>query len=590
MKSRTFFSKRFSVGLALDTTLVEFNAMLDEYSWAIENIYFSLPMGDKFHARTRVVNQMRQPKTVALFWELLRCIKAHGIKLELVLNNGLVSLHDVQEAAQMLTNHNICIDLVGITDDIYDDVKQYFPTQKIVYSFKNRTHTKVAFASLQHRYDEIVLGRQNIRNVELFRYIQEELKANVVLLLNNGCSHVCGGCTTLNNCHRSYYQEKFSKSSEYLYALQSIMPFELHSDLLDTSYVHLFKISSRNASNDYIKKCLDSYINCIEDPYIRQSNENYMLWSRLAWHGEYYTDFSLDSIRKIKRQIYQGILGEFTDSKKINIIFDMRNRFVFPGFTIPDLKFTEQNLGKVFQKIPWKVSGYLIGISSCSYLLEYISLEQLEQLLSTLASTGRDIYFSLPPLTAIAYRQLEVLWEVLRKWVCLGNLKCLVVNDYTTEHFVREELGIPVALGEKIIDQIISTKENDYLNGNEAGFGKKVVTPDIRERYSQGNFCFLLCTMPQNGLCINAHEPMIIQTIIGVVEEYTDICHQQNNGKCDGSCLNNLYSVLDSRNGATEIVCANSIYQKQRISQGIWKTVVENRSKIVIPFNWEELI
>ena len=55
--------------------------MLDEYSWAIENIYFSLPMGDKFHARTRVVDQMRQPETVALFWELLKCIKAHGIKL-----------------------------------------------------------------------------------------------------------------------------------------------------------------------------------------------------------------------------------------------------------------------------------------------------------------------------------------------------------------------------------------------------------------------------------------------------------------------------------------------------------------------------
>ena len=81
MKNRTFFSKRFSVGLALDTTLVEFNAMLDEYSWAIENIYFSLPMGDKFHARTRGVDQMRQPETVALFWELLKCIKAHGIKL-----------------------------------------------------------------------------------------------------------------------------------------------------------------------------------------------------------------------------------------------------------------------------------------------------------------------------------------------------------------------------------------------------------------------------------------------------------------------------------------------------------------------------
>ena len=53
MKDTSFFSKRFSVGLALDTTLDEFNELLDQYAWAIENIYFSLPMGDKFHARTQ---------------------------------------------------------------------------------------------------------------------------------------------------------------------------------------------------------------------------------------------------------------------------------------------------------------------------------------------------------------------------------------------------------------------------------------------------------------------------------------------------------------------------------------------------------
>lgn len=589
MESRSFFSKRFSVGLALDTTLAEFDAMLYEYSWAIENIYFSLPMGDKFHARTRVVSQMRQPETVALFWELLKCIKAHEIKLELVLNNGLVCTNDIQEAARMLAEHNISIDLVGITDDIYDDVKRYFPTQKIVYSFKNRTHTKTAFASLNHIYDEIVLGRQNIRNVELFRYIHDELKTKVVLLINNGCSHVCGGCTTLNNCHRSYYQEKFSKSSDYLYALQSIMPFELHSELLDVSHVDLFKISSRNASVNYIRKCLDSYINCVEDPYIQQSKENYTLWSRLAWHGEYHADFSLDGIRKIKRQIYQGISAEAIDSK-INIVFDMRNQFVFPGCATPNLNCAEQNIGKVFSKIPWKVSGYLIGVSNCSNLLEHISLVQLEQLLSLLASTGRDIYFSLPPQVDTPCQRLEPLWKVLCKWACLGNLKCIVVNDYTTKHFVKKGLGIPVAVGERIANPTISTEENDYLNGNETGFGNNIVTSDMRERYLQDDFQFLLCTMPQNGLCISAHESMSIQTVIGMVEEYTGICHQRCEEKCDGSCINNLYSVLNSENESVGMLCANSIYQKQRITQGIWKTLVENRCVVVIPFMWEELI
>ena len=174
MKDTSFFSKRFSVGLALDTTLDEFNELLDQYAWAIENIYFSLPMGDKFHARTRVVNQMRNPEIVELFWKILKCIRSHGVKLELVLNNGLVSTGDVREAAQLLSNHEIHVDLVGITDDIYDDVKLNFPTQEIVYSFKNHTHSKAAFASLVNCYDEIVVGRQNIRNTELFRFLRQK--------------------------------------------------------------------------------------------------------------------------------------------------------------------------------------------------------------------------------------------------------------------------------------------------------------------------------------------------------------------------------------------------------------------------------
>lgn len=112
----------------------------------------------------------------------------------------------------------------------------------------------------------------------------------------------------------------------------------------------------------------------------------------------------------------------------------------------------------------------------------------------------------------------------------------------------------------------------------------------MRERYLQDNYQFLLCTMPQNGLCINVHESMKIQASIGLIEEYTNICYQRGTGKCDGSCINSLYSVLKTENGCDGLLCANSIYQKQAISQGIWKTVVEDRCGIVIPFFLEELI
>lgn len=131
------------------------------------------------------------------------------------------------------------------------------------------------------------------------------METDVILLLNNGCSHICGGCTTLNRCHQAYYREKFKYSSEYIYALQSVMPYEIHSGLLDVSNVKLFKINSRNASVKYISDCLNSYIFCIEEPYIEQDIKKYMLWSRLAWHIEYFRQYSIERIKEIKKKIYQ---------------------------------------------------------------------------------------------------------------------------------------------------------------------------------------------------------------------------------------------------------------------------------------------
>lgn len=300
MLDRTYFKKRFSVGLALDTTLAEFDTFLAVYHSYIDNFYFSLPLGDKFHARTRVVDQMRCPEIVVQFWEMLRMIRSYGIRLELVLNNGNVCPEDVIQSAQLLREHEIDIELVGITDDIYREVRQAFPTQELVYSFKNRTNTRKEFATVKHRYEAIVLGRQNVRNTQMFSYIRREVGAKVVLLINNGCSHICGGCTTLNNCHRAYYRARFHHDPEYLYALQSVLPYEIHSGLLDVSDVDLFKISSRNASVKYLSDCLDSYIFCREDDYIGIDPGNYVLWARLAWHGEFYDRFSLSRIREYK--------------------------------------------------------------------------------------------------------------------------------------------------------------------------------------------------------------------------------------------------------------------------------------------------
>ena len=589
MLDQSFFYKRFSIGLALDTSLKEFNEFLDKYSDYINNFYFSLPMGDKFHARTQVIKQMHDPKLVDRFWQLLDCIRSHNIKMELVLNNGMVNRDDVKRSARMLHDHGVNIDLVGITDDIYNDVKSFFPTQRIVYSFKNHTHTEKEFAALTHRYDEIVLGRQNIRNTSLFSFIKQHLHADVVLLLNNGCSHVCGGCTTLKNCHRAYYQEKFQHSPEYLYALQSLMPFEIHTGLLDVSNVHLFKISSRNASLKYIKDCLDSYLFCEEDSYIKQNIENYMLWSRLAWHTEYFNRFSLARIRATKEKIYQGIkVSEFPSY--VRVILDLRNQYLFQGDQVPDLPVLEENLKTLFGRIPVKVEGYLIGVSNCANLLSYIYISHINSLLNTLSSTGRKVYFSVPPLTQSQHFAFVNLWNCLKECIEAKYLDCLVVNDIDTESFFKNHFQVPIAFGERLTKRHIQTVKNDYLTGNEAGFGKDLIDAFLREEYVKNDICFILCNMPGRGMCISPSESVQIHTLVGLVENYDGACPQSHEKTCDGKCMTSMNTILKSEYGDKLVICANSVCDVVKISDSVLKTVLENRACVVIPSIWRELL
>ena len=588
MLDRSFFHKRFSVGLSLDTNLREFDAFLDQYQDYINNFYFSLPLGDKFHARTRVVEQMHDPDTVVLFWQLLACIRSHGIKLELVLNNGNVSPEDVEHAARMLDEHGIEINLVGITDDIYEPVRDSFPTQELVYSFKNHTHTQSDFANLKNHYQEIVLGRQNIRNTRLFSFIRQELKSDVVLLLNNGCSHICGGCTTLRNCHRAYYQAGFRHSPEYLYALQSILPSEIHSRLLDVINVKLFKISSRNASVQYLADSLHSYIFCEEDQYIHRDTSNYMLWARLAWHVEHYRHFSLERIRALKEKIYRREAVQ-PQLSHVRVMLDLRNHFLFSESPPVDDTLLEQNFDPLFRGIPWKTEGYFIGASNCANLLKLLDLQQTTALTHTLRRCGKAVYFALPPLTQEERADLKPLWDFLTGQVRTEMIQCIVANDWDTVRFLRETYGFSVAPGERIMRPLINAAPNDYLTGNDPGFGSDLLPAALRETCVRDDIPFILCGMPEDGLCVSEAETFPVFAAVGLTETFDDACHQRRRGRCDGSCATGT-AILKSADGRKLAVCADSICLISRISDGIVKTVTENRVSIVIPPIWKELL
>lgn len=295
--------KKFSVGIAMNTTLQEFADLLNKYEPYIDNFYGSLPLGDKYHGRTFIAQQFQNQEMQEKFWKIARMINESGINLEIVFNTDGLTEEDFKECKYQLEKEGIVVNKIAVLDWYFDSVKKLFPSVKIIDSVNNMKNTLEGFREIRHDYDEIVIGRHFIRNENVLRVVQDELHAKTVLLLNNGCSHICGGCRTQEYCRQSYEKERDRYSPEYVYALQSIMPYELHENFFDISRIDLFKLSTRNADTEFIHKCLDSYIYNNAREYVEKSSHHYLLWSRLIWHMQYFDSFNYDRIYQLKREI-----------------------------------------------------------------------------------------------------------------------------------------------------------------------------------------------------------------------------------------------------------------------------------------------
>lgn len=304
---KSFFRKKFSVGLVMDTNVREFDLFLEKNEEYIDNIYVSLPLGDKFHGRTYIQNQFHNPQTVELFWKLLNLIQSYDIQIEVVFNTESLTAEDLYLCRNALEQHNVDVAKIAVSDGLFEVGKELFPSVKIVKTVNEMPNSYEGFREIPWYYDEIVVGRHFIRDSKVFNIITKEKGANVVLLLNNGCSHICGGCSTFSHCEKSYFKALENHTFEYLYALQSIMPYELHQNYFDYSEVSIFKLSTRNGNTEYLTNCIDSYINNNAEFYINENTDNYLLWSRLKWHIPSFSSYNFEQIRKIKQKLCSNL-------------------------------------------------------------------------------------------------------------------------------------------------------------------------------------------------------------------------------------------------------------------------------------------
>lgn len=294
---------KFNIGLPLSTDVKKFRKFLEDFHQNIDSVFFSLPLGLRHQTRSRVHRFFRKEKNVAAFWQMLAMVQQFGISLELLLNAYTLVPEDVEKSAKLLSEHGIEVEAVCPLDHLFEEAVRHFPGKKMIYSYNNGIRSIADFdkAAAKYNYDYFVVGSSCIRNNELFRHIQACGK-KVILLVNNGCSYNCGWCRDNGSCMKTFRRNRKSRSVEYLYALQSILPNELHDGTIDLSHIDLLKFSNRTSSIDYARKGLDSYISGEMLKYVR-NRMNYSLYARMQGFWRYFLFLRLGKIKAYKEEI-----------------------------------------------------------------------------------------------------------------------------------------------------------------------------------------------------------------------------------------------------------------------------------------------
>lgn len=297
------FDKKFNVGLTLRTTLKRAEKFFAKYARYIDEVYFSLPLGDRFHSRKTVCRQFKAFGSKKKFWKLLKIIKSHGIKLEMVLNTGSLTESDVTAAKDLLAANGVEIDSVCFMDEYYSLVEKHFPDKLRICSYNNLFQSLKDVDRIKNDYDRFVLGGALIRSGEALDFVHEKKNAETILLLNNGCSFNCRGCRQAAFCEPTFKNNLKHSSLEYLYALQSILPHELYDGTVCVEKVDKFKISNRSSGIGYLFKCIDSYMNDNALSYIKKNKNNLALWCRLGQFWGKFTKIDVEKMLGYKSEI-----------------------------------------------------------------------------------------------------------------------------------------------------------------------------------------------------------------------------------------------------------------------------------------------
>lgn len=471
------FYKKFSIGLPLKFKISDLETFIIKYGLYINDFFFSLPIHDKFHSRISYIELLNNDENVAFLLECLKLIQKYNIKLQILFNTPNLNEHDIITAKNYLERNNIKFEYICILDKYYDIVKKYFPNSKLVLSFNNFIDSYSDLTKI-NKYSNYVIGRRNIRNNKLFESIKKELKGEVVLLLNNGCSHICSGCKYNEYCHYIYFLQKNYYSPEYLYALQSIFPFELDNKYINVENIDKFKLDTRNNNLSFIEACIDVYVNNNLEKYVLNNPIFYNVCGTLSWHMEYYEEFDYQRILKIKKDIYYNEIGKYKikfDGYQITL------NYLNKSFERFDLYSIINKMKAIFRNIPFQLKEIIVSnIDNIDY-----------RIITDLKNNNIKISFLL---------EEHICLDKLNELIELNYIDCFIANDMEVLNYLYSH-NIRFAVGPKLTNNHYEIKKNEIKSNliNYKGRFFDEFIYDLNSKYSPE---FFVCDYNSNGYCV----------------------------------------------------------------------------------------
>ncbi len=304
----SLLEKKLSIGLSLEIRIEEYESLFRKYKGYIDSIYFSPPLGERYHSRKEIARQFQDnEENIHKFYEILKRCKEEGIKLDCVLNRPSMTMEEVISATPYVKE--LGVSDITCLDRHIDWVSEQFPNARTICSF-NSSFSIQDLATISSKFHTIVVGREFLRRPDLMKQIYEN-GFQIKLLVNNGCSLNCGGCkrSTTEHCLRVFRENINRYGANYIYALQSFYPEELDNLLKNIDFpIESIKISNRTSNYRYLEDCLDSYIQVREtDDYVQKSPYAYRLWARSAGFNPVIKSLDNEEIKQYKKQFQERI-------------------------------------------------------------------------------------------------------------------------------------------------------------------------------------------------------------------------------------------------------------------------------------------